>query len=118
MGTFTVPIEIGNSDGTRFERVDALVDTGASYTFLPASTLRDLGIKPYRILPFTLADGKTKNYEIGHAIIRINGDSVPTIVAFGDEDMGESLLGAYALEGLALKVNPLEDRLETIVGHL
>ena len=40
MGTFSVPIEIGNSAGTRFEPVDALVDTGASYTLLPASLLR------------------------------------------------------------------------------
>ena len=117
MGTFTVPIEVGDREGRKFERFDALVDTGASYTFLPASILRDIGIMPHRIIPFTLADGVVKNYEIGHAMIRINGDEAPTIVAFGDDDMGEPLLGAYALEGLALKVNPLDGRLETIVGH-
>ena len=32
MGVFRVPVEIGDLDGTRFERIEALVDTGASYT--------------------------------------------------------------------------------------
>ena len=39
MGVFNVQIEIGNFDGTRFEWFDALVDTGATYTMLPRSTL-------------------------------------------------------------------------------
>ena len=118
MGVFRVPAEIGDLDGTRFERIEALVDTGASYTMLPASILHRLGIAPYRTLSFTFADGSAKEYELGQAMVRINGDSAPTIVVFGEEDMRVPLLGAYALEGLALKVNPLEGRLETIVGYL
>ena len=118
MDVFRVPVEIGNLDGTRFERIEALVDTGASYSILPASILRGLGIVPYRTLPLTLADGSVKEYELGQAMVRINGDPAPTIVVFGEEEMLVPLLGAYALEGLALKVNPLDGRLETIVGYL
>ena len=44
MGTFSVPIEIGNPEGTRFEPVTALVDTGASYTSIAATVLRELGV--------------------------------------------------------------------------
>ena len=95
-----------------------MVDTGASYSILPASILRGLGIVPYRTLPLTLADGSVKEYELGQAMVRINGDPAPTIVVFGEEEMLVPLLGAYALEGLALKVNPLDGRLETIVGYL
>ena len=84
MGVFRVPVEIGDLDGTRFERIEALVDTGASYTMLPASILHGLGIAPYRTLSFTLADGSAKEYELGQAMVRINGDSAPTIVVFGD----------------------------------
>ena len=38
MGTFNADIEIGNPEGSRFETVNALVDTGASMTSLPGST--------------------------------------------------------------------------------
>ena len=34
MGVFSTPIEIGDPRGTRFEQVDALVDTGATFTML------------------------------------------------------------------------------------
>jgi hypothetical protein len=32
MGTFRVEIEVGDPGARRFERIDALVDTGATYT--------------------------------------------------------------------------------------
>ena len=118
MGVFRVPIEIGDLAGARFETIEAMVDTGASYTILPASILRRLRIAPYGTLSFTLADGSVKEYELGHAMARIDGNSAPTIVVFGEDDMRVPLLGAYTLEGLALQVNPLDGRLETIVGYL
>ena len=118
MGVFNVSIEVGDLGSTRFETIEAMVDTGASYSILPASFLHGLGIAPYRTLPLTLADGSVREYELGHAMVRINGDAAPTIVVFGAEDMRVPLLGAHALEGLALKVNPLDGRLETIVGYL
>ena len=117
MGVFRVSVDIGDLDGTCFERIEALVDTGASYSILPASVLRGLGIVPYRTLPLTLADGSVREYELGQAMVRVDGVSAPTIVVFGEENMRVPLLGAHALEGLALKVNPLDGRLETIVGY-
>ncbi len=36
MGIFNVPIEVGDPEGGRFERVEALVDTGATFTIVPA----------------------------------------------------------------------------------
>ena len=118
MGVFRVPIEIGDPAGTRFETIEAMVDTGASYSVLPASFLNRLGIVPYGAIPMTLADGSVKEYELGHAMAKIDGNSAPTIVVFGDDNMRVPLLGAYTLEGLALQVNLLDGRLETIVGYL
>ena len=117
-GVFSVPIEIGDLASTRFDCLEAMVDTGASYSILPASFLHRLGIVPYRTLPLTLADGSVIEYELGHAMVRIDGNAAPTIVVFGAEDMRVPLLGAHALEGLALKVNPLDGRLETVAGYL
>ena len=93
------------------------MDTGASYSILPASMLRRLGIEPYGAISLTLADGSVKEYELGHATAKIDGNSAPTTVVFGEDDMRVPLLGAYTLEGLALKVNPLDGQLETIVGY-
>ena len=118
MGVFRVPIEIGDPAGNRFEEIEAMVDTGASYSVLPASLLHRLGIVPYGAIPMTLADGSIREYELGHATAKIDGNSAPTIVVFGDDNMRVPLLGAYTLEGLALQVNPLDGRLETIVGFL
>ena len=48
--------------------------------------------------------------DYGQAWASVTGDSVITLVIFGEED-GPALLGAYTLEGLALAVDPVEQRL-------
>ena len=110
MGTFRCPLRISSMDGERAMDVEALVDTGAAFTTLPSSLLRDLEIEPIGTRRFRVADGRRVEMDIGQAWATIDGESVVTIVAFG-EDSGPSLLGAYTLEGLALAVDPLEERL-------
>ena len=46
MGTFRCPLRISSMDGQQERDVEATVDTGAAYTTLPGSLLRDLGIEP------------------------------------------------------------------------
>ena len=43
MGTFSHPIEVFSADGSRSVTVEALVDTGATYTCLPGAVLRGVG---------------------------------------------------------------------------
>jgi clan AA aspartic protease len=117
MGTFSVPIEIGNSAGTRFEPVDALVDTGASYTVVPRSVLRRLGVTAHEHVPFVLADGRLIYRDVGRTWIRVNEKSEITLVVFGDDDT-EALLGAYALQGLLLTVDTPNERLVPARGLL
>ena len=57
MGTFHWPVEISSPGGSRFETVEALVDTGASHTVLPSGMLRRLGAVPYRTVLHRIADG-------------------------------------------------------------
>ena len=117
MGVFSVRIEIGDSEGRRFEWFDALVDTGATYTMLPRSVLEGLGVKPGWNRTFGLADGSTRDYDMAHATVRLDGVAAPTIVVFGDE-VAEPLLGAYTLESLGLSVDPVGQRLVELTGHL
>ena len=117
MGTFSVPIEIGNSEGTRFESIAALVDTGASYTCIPATVLRELGVPVRDQVTFILADGSRILRDVGRTWIRVDGKPEITLVVFGDED-AEPLLGAYTLQGLLLGVDSPNERLVPVPGLL
>jgi clan AA aspartic protease len=117
VGTFHYAVEVGDPQGTRFEKVEALVDTGASYSTLPASLLRRLGVIPHEQVLFLLADGRRLERYVGRTWVRIDGKAEITLVVFGDEG-AEPLLGAYTLEGLRLGVDPLNRRLVPIAGYL
>ena len=110
MGTFTYPIRITGMDSRRSLEVRATVDTGALYTMLPARTLRDLGVEPTGRRTFLIGDGSRISMDIGEALATIDGESVTTIVAFG-EDNAPPVLGAYTLEGFGLAVDPASQRL-------
>ena len=116
MGTFTVTIEIGDPQGQRFEEVEALVDTGATLTIVPASLLRRLGVTPRRRAAFRLADGSLVEMDIGITIVRVGGLETSTSVVFGDE--GRALLGVLTLEDLFLGVDPVRKRLFPVEGLL
>ena len=110
MGTFYWPLEVSSPDGTRWETVDALVDTGASHTVLPASILRRLGVVPFRTVMHRIADGSKIPREIGETKLLVNGLEATRIVAFGNENI-PPLLGADTLQGILLVVDPVEERL-------
>ena len=110
MGTFSYPLRISSMDGQQPRHVQATVDTGAAYTTLPGSLLRNIGVEPVGKRRFLLADGRRVPREQGWAIIRLEGQQFPTPVAFGEE--GEpTLLGAMALEHALLAVDPHGQRL-------
>ena len=114
MGTFTWPLRISGMDSQQTLEIEATVDTGAAYTTLPARLLRELGIAPMGKRTWTanilVADGRRVSMEYGQAWATIDGESVVTIVIFG-EDGAPPLIGAYTLEGLALAVDPTSQRL-------
>ena len=117
MGTFRVAIEIGDPQGERYEQVQALVDTGATYTTAPASLLQGLGVEAHDRVTFIMADGRRIEREVGRTWVRVDGKAEVTLVVFGDEGV-EALLGAYTLEGLRLGIDPANDRLVPTPGLL
>ena len=110
MGTFKWPLRVSSMDGQMHKDIEATVDTGAAYTTLPSKLLRELGVESMGQRRFLLADGRRVYMDYGQAWASVNGDSVITLVIFGEDD-GPALLGAYTLEGLALAVDPVEQRL-------
>lgn len=116
MGTFRIPIEVGGPEGGRFETVDVLVDTGASYTALPGELLERLGVDRSESWPFQLADGRQVQMDIGDATVRVNGRATRTIVVFSEA--GTALVGAYTLEGLRMAADPVRRQLVSVPGLL
>ena len=99
-------MEVISADGTRFEVVDALVDTGSTFTCLPASLLHDLGIVPCRRIQSELPDGSIVDDAVGEVYVRLAGIERPTIVTSADENF-PPVIGKYTLEGALLVVEPV-----------
>jgi len=109
MSMFRVPIGVGHPNGGDLYPVDAIVDTGAAHSMLPASLLGGLNVAPLQELGFILADGSRVRYGFGVARFRIDGEERPCAVIFGPDD--NYLLGASALEMFNLLVDPSGERL-------
>ena len=117
MGTFRVQIEVGDPEGKRFHSVDALVDTGATNTTLPAPLLTGLGVTPYTTTVFELADGRELELEVGRTWVKVNGQREFTQVVFASEGT-EPILGAVTLEEMGLAVDPVRRRLQPVRKYL
>jgi clan AA aspartic protease len=100
-------------DQSRFEQIEALVDTGATYTVVPRDVLERLGIMPQFRRRFRLADGRVVELDMAVVAIRLEGQTLPTICVFGEEGM-DALLGAVTLEEFGLGVDPVNQRLVPI----
>ena len=110
MGTFTVPIAIGDQEGRRWTTLDAMVDTGASITSAPASVLRELGVEPITQERFRFGQGETRVMDVGQTWVRVEGRERVTLVLFNEEGT-LPLLGALALEAAFMSVDPVAQKL-------
>lgn len=117
MGTFRYRIEIGSPQGQGFESLDALVDIGATYTWIPHTVLERLGVTPRFKRDFLLAAGRIIQRDVAQVIAKINGQSLYTLCIFGDEG-SEPLLGVFTLEEFGLGVDPVNRRLIPVPGFL
>ena len=116
MGTFSATFEIGDSQGERYEAIEAMVDTGATYSWVPSDILARLGVAPQFRRQLVTADGRVIERDMAETRVRLDGDQRTTMVVFGDEG-STPLLGAYTLEGFGLAVDPLGKRVIPVPGY-
>ena len=117
MGTFRNPMILYSPDSSRSHRVEALVDTGATYTWVPRPLLEDLGHRPAFRQRLQLADGTIIERDGGEVPVEIDGARRTTVVIFGNPD-SESLLGAVTLEQFSLAPDPVARRLVPVAALL
>lgn len=95
----------------RAAQVRFLVDSGATYTLLPAKVWKDIGLAPKRRATFTLADGTAVERDISECFIKLPQGDGHTPVILG-EPGDEALLGVVTLEILGLVLNPFTRELQ------
>ena len=100
MGLFTYRVGFSDGNGGEVRSVEAVVDTGSTFSALPASLLKELGIVPHRHETFTLANDTTEELPVGDACVHVGEKRAFSPVIFGAE--GQYLLGATSLQALAL----------------
>ena len=110
MGTFTHSITLSSPSGDRTETLTALVDTGATFTSAPTTTLERLGVKPQWEIRLGLADGPVVERPVGEVVAEMDGVRRTIICIFNPTD-APSLIGAHTLEAFLLMVDPAEQKL-------
>jgi aspartyl protease family protein len=111
MGTFTTKFTVWNP--TRPESVqelEALVDTGAAFSWISRSRLESLGLSPSRRMSFRTIDGRLMERDMTAIYIASAGYSTPDMVVMVEPGEME-VLGTHSIEGLGLAADPVQKRL-------
>ncbi len=114
MGITVLSVEVGNpADPEVTERLDFLIDSGATYSVVPLAVLERLQIRPLCEEEFRLADGTRIRRRKGIALFKYGDRVGGADVIFGEE--GDSvLLGAMTLEALGLSLDQLRRELKPL----
>ena len=88
-----------------------LVDSGATYTLVPAEAAQLLELQPKRTVTFSLADGTTIERRVSECHLALPQGEGHTPVILG-EPGDEALLGVITLEELGLVLNPFTRELQ------
>jgi large subunit ribosomal protein L1 len=115
VGTFKSTFEVGSPDSSRFQMVEALVDTGAIFSRVPGSVLESLGHKRSGRASFELGDGSVVDWHVTDVPVRIGDEVNVTACIWGPED-AVPVLGAMTLERFLLMVDPTRQQLVPIKG--
>lgn len=102
-----------NIEASKEFRDEFLVDTGATDSMAPAKALKEAGILPIGKTVYELADGTTREYEFGLAVIEFMGEITAGRVIFGPNDV-EPLIGVTVLESVGILVDSANQTLKRL----
>ena len=111
MGMFEVKVGLAHPFQREFHDHMTIVDTGAHHSVFPASVLEGLGVEPCDSAIVVLGDGKSVEFALGEARLRMEDGRERTVpVLFGSED-DLFLLGATTLQVFGLVPDTTDHRL-------
>jgi predicted aspartyl protease len=106
---------IDESD-VRWESLEVLVDTGATYLSLPISLVHRLGLSKLDERPVRTANGIVQRGIYSSVYLELQGRAAETPIMETPDDI-PPLLGVFPLEQLDFVVNPKAQRLEGNPEH-
>jgi predicted aspartyl protease len=105
MGETYITVRIRSSPaGAASEELKLLVETGASYSWLPKDLLEELGATPTRKARFKTIKGEILAREVGHVFAEYEGETAPMTTVFAEKG-DASVFGLHGLESLGLEVD-------------
>jgi predicted aspartyl protease len=111
MGTFTTKSKVWNpTRPENAQELEALVDTGAAFSWISRARLESLGLNPSRRMSFRTIDGRVMERDMAAIYIASAGYSAPDMVVMAEPEEME-VLGAHSIEGLGLAADPVQKRL-------
>jgi predicted aspartyl protease len=111
MGTFTTKFKVWNPMRSESaQEIEALVDTGAAFSWISRARLESLGLNPSRRMSFRTIDGRGMERDMTAIYIASAGYSAPDMVVMAEPGEME-VLGAHSIEGLGLAADPVQNRL-------
>jgi aspartyl protease family protein len=116
MGTFSAKLRVWNpASPGRVEEVDAMVDTGAAYSWIARSRLDILGAHPVRRMQFRTIEGRLIERDLVPVFVSTDGfTGGDNVVAAEPGDI--EVVGAHTLESLGVTVDPVSKKLVPTVG--
>ena len=117
MSTFFYPITLVSDNG-QTQTIEALVDTGSSFTTIAGETLTRLGVKPFARVRLRLANGQRTENDLGEIGARIDDWAERTIICAFGEPSAPPIIGAHTLEAFLLAVDSDGHRLLPVDGWL
>ncbi len=116
VGTFSTKLRIWNpASPERVEELNAIVDTGAAYSWVSRSRLQSLGIEPVRRMQFRTIEGHLIERELAPVFVGTDGfTGGDNVVVAEPGDM--EVIGSHTLESLGVTVDPVSKKLVPTVG--
>lgn len=109
MGHFYVKAKLTSPFTDESVVVESLVDTGATFTTIPANIGERLKLQPVTKRRVRTAGGEVELLE-SYLLIEVLDEKTTTVLI--SEGLDSVLIGALTLEALALKVDPRTGKLE------
>ncbi len=116
MGSFKAKLRFWNATTPdKAEELEALVDTGAAFSWIHRERLERTGMVALRRMGFRAIDGSIIERDTAAVWVASNGFTGPdTVVVAERNDM--EVIGVHTIEGLGLSADPVQRKLVPTVG--
>ncbi len=111
MGSFSAKLRVWNpAVPDKAEEVEALVDTGAAFSWIRRERLERMGIVALRRMGFRAIDGSIIERDIAPVWVASDRFTGPDTVVIAERNDVE-VIGVHTIEGLGLAADPVQKKL-------